>query len=380
MTESRTGRLIAPAFWKQRIVVWRDGAVRVRRKLGRLRAALRASEQVATQAEDARAQLVHIGAETARLRTEVDALTDHLRLLTGDVARSEWEHLSEESSTPQSGDRPPAAGVADWDKYVVEDPAFPAYSTPVASDFSHPRFHEMCRLLAHPPMYQRKLWEWTFILHELIEAGVITEGSRGLGFGVGTEALPAVFAASGVNVVATDSPDPGTWVDGNQHSGSVDQLLHPEVAPDAVVRRQVTHKACDMNNIDPTLTGFDFNWSACAFEHLGSIEQGLDFVVNAIEMTLKPGGIGVHTTELNVQSTDDTITEGGTVLFRMSDLQRLADRLTARGHHVEPILVGPPSNAIDLHVDTAPYTPIHLRLKWAGFTTTSVGLVVRRGE
>jgi len=367
MTKTRHGQPTAATLWERQISGVRERAVRVRRKLGRLRRALRASSDGSTQAalfEDARTQLVQIGAETARLRSEVDALTEHLRLLTGDVARSEWEHLSEGSSTPQSGDRPP----------------FPAYSTPVASDFSHPRFYEMCRLLAHPPMYHRKLWEWTFILHVLIEAGVITEGSRGLGFGVGTEALPAVFAASGVNVVATDSPDPETWVDGNQHSGSVDQLLHPEVAPDAVVRRQVTHQACDMNNIDPTLTGFDFNWSACAFEHLGSIEQGLDFVVNAIEMTLKPGGIGVHTTELNVQSTDDTITEGGTVLFRMSDLQRLADRLIARGHHVEPILIGPPSNAIDLHVDTAPYTPIHLRLKVAGFTTTSVGLVVRRGE
>jgi hypothetical protein len=64
----------------------------------------------------------------------------------------------------------------------------------------------------------------------------------------------------------------------------------------------------------------------------------------------------------------------------MSDLQRLTDRLTARGHQVDPIIVGPQSNAIDLLVDTAPYTPIHLRLKVAGFTTTSVGLVVRRGE
>ena len=296
--------------------------------------------------------------------------------MTTDVARSEWEqktgdswalgnpYLDEKLSPYRLGDGPP----------------FPAYSTPVASDFSQPRFLEMCRLMGLPPKYHRKLWEWTFILHELIEAGVITEGARGLGFGVGTEALPAVFAASGIDVVATDAPDPGTWVVGNQHSGSVDQLLHPEVAPDAVVRRHVTHQACDMNNIDPTLTGFDFNWSSCSFEHLGSIEKGLDFVVNAIEMTLKPGGIGVHTTELNVQSATETVTEGGTVLFRMSDLQRLSDRLTARGHHVAPITVGPPSSAIDLHVDTAPYTPIHLRLKVAGFTTTSVGLVIRRGE
>jgi hypothetical protein len=350
-----------------RVVGWRDTARRVRGNLGWLRARLTAPTPsgVAEAPGPASAQqLADVGAETARLRTEVDALTDHVRMLTSDVAHSRWAELTARAEQPASGELPP----------------FAAYSTPVASDFSHPRFYELCALLGHPPIYHRKLWEWAFILHKLIEAGVITEGSRGLGFGVGTEALPAVFAATGVKVVATDAPDTDAWAEGNQHSGSVEQLLHPECAPDAVVRRQVTHQGCDMNDIDPTLTGFDFNWSACAFEHLGTIEHGLDFVANAIEKTLKPGGIGVHTTELNVQSATDTITEGGTVLYRLSDLQRLSDKLTARGHHVEPIIVGPPSNAIDLHVDTAPYTPIHLRLKVAGFTTTSVGLVVRRGE
>src|SRR5664280_2623501 len=202
MTETRHGQPTAAAFWQQQIAGLRQGAVRVRRRRGRLRRALRTSSDESPQAalyktqaalyktqaalyetqaalyEEARRQLEHVGVEATRLRTEVDALTEHLRLLTGDVARSEWEqetgdswvygnpYLSEELSTPQSGDRPP----------------FPAYSTPVASDFSQPRFYEMCRLLALPPKYHRKLWEWTFILHALIEAGVITEGSRGLGF------------------------------------------------------------------------------------------------------------------------------------------------------------------------------------------------------
>jgi len=96
MTKTRHGQPTAPAFWQQQIVGLREGAVRVRRKLGRLRRALTASADGSTQAalsEDARTQLVHIGAETARLRTEVDALTDHLRLLTGDVARSEWDPI-----------------------------------------------------------------------------------------------------------------------------------------------------------------------------------------------------------------------------------------------------------------------------------------------
>ena len=35
---------------------------------------------------------------------------------------------------------------------------------------------------------------------------------------------------------------------------------------------------------------FDFVWSACAFEHLGSILNGLEFVVNSVKC-LKPGGV-----------------------------------------------------------------------------------------
>lgn len=306
---------------------------------------------------------VHMGAEVARLRAELNALRTHVRLLTAEVAVGARERQDEAAARPGH-----------------EHPPFLAHSTPVGSDFSHPRYAQLCRLLAIPPAYHRKTWEWVFILDHLMANGLLREGSRGLGFGVGTEPLPACFAASGVQVVATDSPDPETWSAGDQHSSSIDQLLDSRIAPDAVVRRQVTHQACDMNDIHPSLTDFDFNWSACAFEHLGTIEQGLDFVVNAVERTLRPGGIGVHTTELNLSSDTHTIESGGTVLFRPSDLNRLADRLTERGHHVDPIRISRPTSSLDLHVDTPPYTPIHLRLEVAGYTVTSVGLVVRRGS
>jgi len=308
------------------------------------------------------------GSQVAALRRDVDGLradlarmSAHLRVLTADVARSRMAEI-------QSG----TGSVAD-----AEPAEFGRYATPVASDFTQPRFLELCRLMAHPPMFHRKLWEWVFILHHLLEEGAVRAGARGVGFGVGTEPLPAVFAASGVDIVATDYPEPGAWTAGNQHSGSVEQLFKPQITPDEMVRRHVSHRPCDMNALDPELTGFDFAWSACAFEHLGSIEQGLDFVVNAMQ-TLKPGGIAVHTTEFNVQSDTDTIDAGNTVLYRLSDLRRLVGRLEADGHEVAPLVIGPATTALDLHVDTAPYTPIHLRIDVAGYATTSVGLVIRR--
>jgi len=64
-----------------------------------------------------------------------------------------------------------------------------------------------------------------------------------------------------------------------------------------------------MNAAPSDLSDFDFCWSASAFEHFGSIDQGLAFIERIIEC-LKPGGRAVHTTELNVSSNDDTVAEG----------------------------------------------------------------------
>jgi len=58
--------------------------------------------------------------------------------------------------------------------------------------------------LPHEPIFHRKLWEYAYILQCLSEAGRMSPGRRGLGFGVGQEPLVAVMAARGCSVVATD--------------------------------------------------------------------------------------------------------------------------------------------------------------------------------
>ena len=189
----------------------------------------------------------------------------------------------------------------------------------------------------------------------------------------------------GVDVTATDAPvdldRAEAWHSSNQHSDDVSQLLHPEIAPDALVRAKVSHLPCDMNHIDPALTEFDFNWSSCCFEHLGSLEKGLQFVINAVEKTLKIGGIAVHTTEFNASSNDATVADGDTVIYRLRDMEDLVRRLRERGHEVTPFVIGPTAHALDYHVDVPPYAhDIHLKLLLAGYVTTSAGLVVRRGR
>jgi hypothetical protein len=266
-----------------------------------------------------------------------------------------------------------------------EESPFMVYSNCQASDFFHPQYAKLCKLLAQLPKFHRKQWEWVYVLHHLIEHDALRPGMRGLGFGVGTEPLPAAFASLGVQVTATDAPDNlgvvSAWNATNQHSGDVSQLFAPEIAPNELVQELVSHRPCDMNQIGPEFAEYDFNWSSCCFEHLGSIELGLQFVVNAVEKTLKPGGIAVHTTEFNASSNDATVTEGGTVIFRRKDLEELVDRLQARGHMVELFNIGPTAHALDYHVDVPPYShDLHLKLLLAGYVTTSVGIVVRRGK
>ena len=94
---------------------------------------------------------------------------------------------------------------------------------------------------------------------------------------------------------------------------------------------------------------------------------------------LRPGGVAVHTTEYNVSSDNDTVATGGTVIYRRQDIEKLAEVLRAEGHEIEldfDLGRGP----ADVYVDMPPYCNApHLKLALWQFTTTSIGLVVRKG-
>lgn len=101
---------------------------------------------------------------------------------------------------------------------------FMCYSNCSAADFLHPRYREICAMLFAPPVLHRKMWEWVFIIHHLLEAGELRPGRRGLVFGVGSEALPAMFAGRGAHVLATDAPpqlgEDAGWSTTGQHAAS----------------------------------------------------------------------------------------------------------------------------------------------------------------
>ena len=55
-----------------------------------------------------------------------------------------------------------------------------------------------------PLSIARKTWERVYVLQALAAAGMMREGSRGLGFGVGADPMIPAMVNRGVELVATD--------------------------------------------------------------------------------------------------------------------------------------------------------------------------------
>lgn len=250
------------------------------------------------------------------------------------------------------------------------------------ADFLTDHHRYWCGLIREEPVFHRKQWEFVYILESLKQRGMISDGKRGLGFAVGTEPLPAVFASFGCAIVATDiNPDEGAakgWTTGNQLCFGVADLNRKGICPADRFKELCEYRPVDMNAIPEDLQNFDFNWSSCSFEHLGSIEKGLAFVRNQLK-TLKSGGWAVHTTEYNLSSNDETLEDPNCVAFRQQDIEKVVSQLRADGHFVEPLDYSTGWLPYDYKVDTPPYSlNPHLRLQLSKFICTSIGLIIRK--
>ena len=279
--------------------------------------------------------------------------------------------------------------------FLLRPPANPAFPTlfeepslahPVsqlctASQFDEPEFATWCEALKLSPDHHRKIWEFCYVTSVMEAAGVLRPGNRALGFGCGTEPIPAMLARLGLDVMATDAPHDiiagQGWDSTNQFTRGLQDLEKPAIVDRATFHARVSFRPVDMNAIPDDLRDFDVCWSSCAFEHLGSIAHGLDFFENSLR-TLKPGGIAVHTTEFNLQSNDDTYEDTALSLFRKRDIEALLARLAEAGHEVWPLNLHPGTALVDEHIDLPPYAMPHLKLRVATYVTTSIGLVVRK--
>jgi SAM-dependent methyltransferase len=262
-----------------------------------------------------------------------------------------------------------------------------------AAQCNDPAYLEWLRVLTGLPesklaenAYNRKTWEWAYIAEAVTQAGLMQPGRTALGFGVGTEPMPALFASRGLDVVATDQGAEGTleWADSGQLMTGLAGLARPHLLDAETLASRVTVRNVNMNDVPDDLGSFDVIWSSCVIEHLGSPERGLAFVLESSQM-LKPGGIAVHTTELELTRRETTADYGNCAVYRLRDLQDFATRLADEGLESTFNFTVPMDTPQDRWIsligvegDAAPPDVAHLRLALADSVTTSFGLLLRR--
>ena len=248
---------------------------------------------------------------------------------------------------------------------------------------SKPFQHWAERLGLAPDHIHRKVWEWCFITQALYERNLLQPGMSGLGFAVGTEPLTSLFCSLGASIsatdLATDVAEQKGWVESNQHASRLEYLNARELCDEEQFQKNCSFRHVDMNNIPGDIGTYDFLWSSCALEHLGSLRFGERFIYNAMNC-LNPGGFAVHTTEYNLSSNIFTVGRGKTVLYRRRDIEKIIRNLRKDGHVIDMDFTAG-SLPYDKYIDVPPYkhNP-HLKLRLGVFTVTSIGLIIQRSR
>lgn len=250
------------------------------------------------------------------------------------------------------------------------------------AELDSPTFRRWTSTIGESWRAHRKLWELCYICETLDQRGMLGSGKKGLGFAVGLERLPSFFASRGCEILASDLPSEDernkAWAATGQWAPGLEALNQFGLCPPDEYRKRVRFRPIDMNEIPADLTGFDFTWSTCSFEHCGNLELGLRFLERQMAC-LAPGGIAVHTTEFNLSSNDDTVDQGSYVVYRLKDIEGICLRLQEQGHLVEPLDLTTGTHELDLFVDGPPYSgDRHLRLDLNGFAATSIGLIIQK--
>lgn len=258
----------------------------------------------------------------------------------------------------------------------------------VERDFESDWIAVWARAINEGVRFHRKLWEFCYIAQALYAADMLCAGRRGIGFGVGVEPLPSLFAKLGAHVLATDlaagdaASEP--WQAVNSHAASRQAVLREDICPPDRLGN-IEFRPVDMNNIPEDLAGqFDFCWSSCSLEHLGSRERGLAFIERSLAV-LKPGGVAVHTTEFSLDPAA-TFDNFETVLYRPEHFEALAERVRRRGAEMAMLDFDPGNGVLDKLPTLATLFPdviadphvVNVKVSLGGFVCTSFGLVITK--
>jgi SAM-dependent methyltransferase len=257
-----------------------------------------------------------------------------------------------------------------------------------AADWFDPEFDRIVRTeLAEEPRLHRKQWEFAQIFRALQSVGVLNGTSRGLSMGGGMERLLYAVVRHTGHLTVTDLYEAdSSW---NEARLEDPDCAVKAAAPFPVDRDRLSARRMDMRELTFPSGSFDFCYSSCAIEHIGTYD---DFVRHLEETrrVLKDDGVYVLTTEFHYG--EEVIPAPHNYYFSAAFLEELVRASsfavcgvvdgTLRPHVFNrPV----PVNLGDLCADAAdPVTDVllntspHLQLLTSGLPFTSMCLVLRK--
>src|SRR4030042_3099849 len=172
--------------------------------------------------------------------------------------------------------------------------------------------------LQEVPRFHRKQWEFAMIFLMLQKLGLLNNRNIGLSMGGGKELLLYAIARQINKLIVTDLYDPSTEWD-CARTGDPDEFIKMN-KPFPVDDSHVQALRMDMLQLEFKDETFDFCYSSCAIEHIGSDTDFRQHLQEAYRV-LKPGGIYILTTEF--QFDDQLIRDTHNYVFPLPYLKNL---------------------------------------------------------
>lgn len=188
-----------------------------------------------------------------------------------------------------------------------------------AADWFRPEIEQIITNdLEEMPRFHRKQWEFTMIVHVLRSLGKLREDSVGLSMGGGKERVAYALARHVRQLVVTDLYENKTsWE--CARTDNPDEFIRRN-KPFPVDDAKLMALRMDMRDLQFPDRTFDFCYSTCAVEHIGTESDFLAHF-NEVARVLKDDGVYVFTTE--VLFGDPTIRDEHNYVFSLGLLFEL---------------------------------------------------------
>ena len=200
----------------------------------------------------------------------------------------------------------------------------------------------------------RKLWERCAVAQALEERDMLRPGRKGIGFAVGQEPLPSIFAAHGVHLVASHFHFEGV-TRSLGHNRPTRRLTQGYSLAQGAVRsrfrsaghvRDHRHARSERSSSRSLRFRLEFVLIRTPWHSRG----WSTFLVDSLE-SLKPAGVAVHTTEFNVSSNDATVESSANVIYRRKHIEAFDARLRGMECGIEALNTDPGHDQHDVAYD-----------------------------